>query len=323
MFDLKEIYEPDSLEEALQIFRDHPSAKIIAGGTDVLIKIRDDAWDEIELLSLDKIDELRNIKINGDGEISIGAMVSFNGVMSNPIIKDKLPMLSHAASTMGGPQIRNMATFGGNLANGVVSADSAPMLMALDASVKILSFANESAGSITDASSRTGTNLNTSSRTGTNLASERIVPLTEFYLGPGKVVLQPGEILTEILIPKSSLVGLSGYYYKYAVRNAMDIANLSIAAVFKLDDDGIINDMRISLGVAAPTPIRCKEAEDFAIGKPMNQETLEKAGDLAVGCSKARDSWRASKEYREHLIVVLLKECCKLAINDTSKAVKL
>ena len=318
MFDLKEIYEPDSLKEALQIYKDHPSAKIIAGGTDVLIKIRDDAWDEIELLSLDKIDELRNIKINSDGEISIGAMVSFYGVMSNSIIKDKLPMLSQAASTMGGPQIRNMATFGGNLANGVVSADSAPMLMALDASVKLLSFT-----SATDASSRTGTNLNASSRTGTNLnTSSRIVPLTEFYLGPGKVVLQPGEILTEILIPKSSLIGLSGYYYKYAVRNAMDIANLSIATVFKLDDNEIIKDMRISLGVAAPTPMRCKEAEDFAIGKPMNQETLEKVGDLAVGCSKARDSWRASKEYREHLIVVLLKECCKLAINDTSKAVK-
>ena len=308
MFDLKKIYEPDSLEEALQIYKDHPSAKIIAGGTDVLIKIRDDAWDEIELLSLDKIDELRNIKINSDGEISIGAMVSFYGVMSNPIIKDRLPMLAQAASTMGGPQIRNMATFGGNLANGVVSADSAPMLMALNASVKLLTLANES-----DATSRTVPNL----------ANERIVPLTEFYLGPGKVVLQPGEILTEILIPKSSLVGLSGYYYKYAVRNAMDIANLSIATVFELDDKGIIKDMRISLGVAAPTPIRCKEAEDFAIGKPMNPETLEKAGDIAVSCSKARDSWRASKEYREHLIVVLLKECCKLATNDTSKAVKL
>ena len=317
MFDLKAIYEPDSLEEALQIFKDHPSAKIIAGGTDVLIKLRDDAWEEIELLSLDKIDELRNIKINSDGEISIGAMVSFYGVMSNPIIKDKLPMLAQAASTMGGPQIRNMATFGGNLANGVVSADSAPMLMALNANVKLLTFANESA------SSRTGTNLaDATSRTVPNLANERIVPLTEFYQGPGKVVLQPGEILTEILIPKSSLVGLSGYYYKYAVRNAMDIANLSIATVFKLDDKGIIKDMRISLGVAAPTPIRCKEAEDFAIGKPMNQETLGKAGDLAVGCSKARDSWRASREYREHLIVVLLKECCKLATNYTTKAVK-
>ena len=318
MFDLKEIYEPDSLEEALQIFKDHPSAKIIAGGTDVLIKIRDDAWDEIVLLSLDNINELRNIKINSDGEISIGAMASFYGVMSNPIIKDRLPMLAQAASTMGGPQIRNMATFGGNLANGVVSADSAPMLMALNASVKLLTFASESA------TSRTVPNLaNATSRTVPNLVSERIVPLTEFYLGPGKVVLQPGEILTEILIPKSSLVELSGYYYKYAVRNAMDIANLCIATVFELDDKGIIKDMRISLGVAAPTPIRCKEAEDFAIGKPMNPETLEKVGDIAVSCSKARDSWRASKEYREHLIVVLLKECCKLAIKDTTKAVKL
>lgn len=294
MFDIKEIYEPKSLLEALEMYKEHPAAKIIAGGTDVLIKFHNDAWEDAELLSLDKLDELRNIKVCPEsGEISIGSMVSFYGVMSSHIIKEKVPMLAQAASTMGGPQIRNMATFGGNLANGAVSADSAPMLLALNARVKLMSHSNE-----------------------------RIVPLDEFYVGPGKVVIQPGEILTEILIPKSSQTGLKGYYYKYAVRNAMDIANISVAAVFKLDENNIIQDMRISLGVAAPTPIRCGAAEKFAIGKPMSEEVLEQAGDLAVSCSKSRDSWRASKAYREHLISVLLKECCDRAMNEPSKAVK-
>lgn len=287
MFDINEIYEPSNLKEALIMLDTYKEAKIIAGGTDVLIKLRGDAWEDISLISIEKLAELKTIKMNEIGEISIGAMVSFYGVASNSFIKEKIPMLGQACMTMGGPQIRNMATLGGNLANGAVSADSAPMLLALNARVKLCSLHNE-----------------------------RIVPLEEFYIGPGKVVIQPGELLTEILVPKESQETLVGYYYKYAVRNAMDIANLSVASAFRVDENNIIQDMRISLGVAAPTPIRCKTAEEYAIGKPMTEETLDNVGELAVSCSKSRDSWRASKAYREHLITVLLKESCERALNE-------
>lgn len=285
MFDIKNIYEPKTLREALELYSQNPEAKLIAGGTDVLIKFHNDVWEEETLISLLELRELKSITLDKHGEIVIGALSSFHDVMESKIILSRVPMFAQAASTMGGPQIRNMATIGGNLANGAVSADSAPMLLALDARVRL-----------------------------EKKDSERYMPLEDFYVGPGKVKLEPGEILTEIRIPESSQNVFKGYYYKYAVRNAMDIANISLATAFITNEDGIIEDMRIALGVAAPTPIRCRTAEEFAVGKELNSENLERIGEIAVNCSKSRDSWRASKAYREHLIPVMLKESCEKAV---------
>ncbi len=275
MFDIVNIERPETLEAALKMLSDNPKLKIIAGGTDVLIRMHNGDLEDAELMSLRGIGGLDEISVLEDGTISIGAMATFAQVFRNDIINKHLPVLAEAAVTVGGPQIRNMATIGGNVCNGAVSADSATTLFAYDAALKLVS-----------------------------PAGTRTVKISEFYAGPGKVKLEQGEILTNFLISPESYQKTSGCYIKYSIRKAMDIAMLGVSAVCKVEG-GKLSDVRIALGVAAPTPIRCKEAEAFAEGLAATPENLKEIGKLAVKASKARDSWRASKAYREHLIEIL------------------
>ena len=284
MFDIVNIERPGTIDEALKMLSDNPNLKIIAGGTDVLIHLRHGNLEEAELLSLRSISGLDEIKVMEDGTISIGAMATFAEIFRNDIINKYLPVLSEAAVTVGGPQIRNMATIGGNICNGAVSADSATTLLAYNAALKL----NSNGGT-------------------------RIIQLRDFYAGPGKVHLLPGEILTSILISEDGYRKTSGCYIKYSRRNAMDIALLGISAVCRMDGNKF-SDVRIALGVAAPTPIRCSEAEAYAFGRDITHETLKEIGRYAVKSSKARDSWRASKAYREHLIEILAYRALKEAV---------
>jgi len=186
---------------------------------------------------------------------------------------------------MGGPQIRNMATIGGNLCNGVPSADSAPALFALDAQLRLQ-----------------------------DKEGERVIPIQEFFLGPGKVALKQGEILTEILVSPENYNGYGGHYIKFSMRKAMDIATLGVAVVCKLKDKGTFDNVRIGLGVAGPTPLRCREAEEYAREKAISSQTLKEIARIAVKSTKARSSWRASKEYREHLVEELTWRALKIAV---------
>lgn len=284
MFDIGNVLEPKTLDEAVKMYNSNPNLRIIAGGTDVLIKMHHGELGGVELLSLRNIKGMNEIKMLEDESISIGAMASFTEVFRSEIINKNIYVLSEAAVSMGGPQIRSMATVGGNICNGAVSADSAPTLFALNARLKLKS-----------------------------AAGERIVPITEFYEGPGRVKLQPGEILEAILITKENYKGFNGNYIKYCNRKAMDIAMLSVSAVCKVENDKF-SDMRIALGVAAPTPIRCSDAESYALNKAVNVETIKEIAKYTLKSSRARDSWRGSKEYREHLIEVLTQRAIKEAI---------
>ncbi len=284
MFDIKSIEKPETLETALKMLSLNPNLKIIAGGTDVLIRMHKGAFPEAELMSLGGIPGLDKIRITEEGTVSIGATAVFAKIFRSGIINEHLPVLSEAAVSVGGPQIRNMATIGGNICNGAVSADSAATLLAYNGVLKLAS-----------------------------IDGERMVPIRDFYVGPGKVNLLPGEILTEIQISKDNYEGTSGCYIKYSGRKAMDIAMLGVSTICRIEG-GRFSDVRIALGVAAPTPIRCQEAEDYAIGREVSLETLKETGNQAVKASKARDSWRASKAYREYLIEVLAFRALKEAV---------
>jgi xanthine dehydrogenase FAD-binding subunit len=284
MYDIVGIESPDTLEAAIEMLSNNPNLKIIAGGTDVLVQMRNGALEEIALLSLRNIPGMADIRIMDNGTISIGAMATFAEIFRNRIINEHLPVLSEAAVSVGGPQIRNMATIGGNICNGAVSADSATTLFAYNAELKLLS--------------REG---------------ERTVPIKEFYAGPGKVNLKPAEILTAILIPETSYRKTSGCYIKHSTRKAMDIAMLGVSVICKTAE-GRFTDVRIALGVAAPVPTRCSEAEAYAIGKETSEETMREIGRYAVRASRARDSWRASKAYREHLIEILVFRALREAV---------
>lgn len=284
MFDITNIIEPSTVNEAIEMLNSNPKLKIIAGGTDVLIKLHHGNIEEVELLSIRNIPGLDEINLLEDGTISIGAMVPFSKIFRSEIINRYINILAEAAVSMGGPQIRNMATIGGNICNGAVSADGAPTLFALNALLQL--------------ESKSGV---------------RTVSIHEFYAGPGKVKLQPGEIMTAILITKENYDNMTGHYIKFSNRKALDISMLGVAVVCN-SKDGKFNDLRIALGVAAPTPLRCTEAEEFAKGKDITEETIKEIGRHAVDCSNARDSWRGSKSFREHLIDVLTQRATKEAI---------
>lgn len=277
MFDIKEIKEPQSHEEALRELNNNDELKIISGGTDVLIKLHHGKIDNAKLLSINNLNSLKEIKLLKDNTISIGATTTFSEIFRSKIINENIPILSDAAVSMGGPQIRNIATIGGNVCNGAVSADSAPALFALNALLKLKSLNNE-----------------------------RIVKITDFYDGPGRVKIEKNEILSEILIREADYKNKKGKYIKFANRKALDIAMLGVALLYEIEND-TFKDLRIALGVAAPTPIRCTNAENFGIGKKVTEEVISNIAELAKLDSNPRNSWRGSRDYRLHLVNTLIK----------------
>ncbi len=286
MYDIKALYEAASVEDAITLLAAHPEAKIIAGGSDVLIKLREGKLAGCELVSIYKIDALRGISMEPDGTIRIRPLTSFSHITRDPIIQEHINVLGEAVDMVGGPQIRNIGTIGGNTCNGVTSADSASTLHAYDAIMEI-----------------------------TGPDGVRQTPICRFYISAGKVDLKPGELLTSILIPKSSYEGYKGHYIKYAMRNAMDIATLGCSVNCKLSEDKkTLEDVRIAYGVAGPVPMRAKTAEAVAKGKPVCKETIDAFGKAALEDVNPRTSWRASRDFRLHLVEQLAKRALTEAI---------
>jgi len=286
MYDIKALYEAASVDDAIALLTAHPEAKIIAGGSDVLIKLREGKLAGCELVSIYKIDALRGISMEPNGTIRIRPLTSFSHITRDPIIQEHINVLGEAVDMVGGPQIRNIGTIGGNTCNGVTSADSASTLHAYDAIMEI-----------------------------TGPEGVRQTPIRKFYISAGKVDLQPGELLTSILIPKASYEGYKGHYIKYAMRNAMDIATLGCSVNCKLSaDKKTLVDVRIAYGVAGPVPMRAETAEAAAKGKPVCKDTIDVFGKAALEDVNPRTSWRASRDFRLHLVEQLAKRALAEAI---------
>jgi len=273
MYDMKALYEAESVSHAIELLTAHPEAKIIAGGSDVLIQMREGRLAGCELVSIYGLDELRGISMDEDGTIRILPLTSFSHITRHPIIQEHINVLGEAVDMVGGPQIRNIGTIGGNTCNGVTSADSASTLHAYDAIMEI-----------------------------TGPGGVRQMPIREFYIKAGKVALEHNELLTAILIRKESYEGYKGHYIKYAMRNAMDIATTGCSVNVKLSaDKKTIEHARIAYGVAAPVPMRAMSPEAVAAGKPVSMETVQAFGEAALQDVNPRTSWRATKEFRLHL----------------------
>ena len=286
MYDIKALYEATSVKDAIALLQAHPAAHIIAGGSDVLIKMREGKLAGCELVSIYGLDELRGVTLEADGAIRIGSLTSFSHITKDPIIQAHINVLGEAVDMVGGPQIRNIGTIGGNTCNGVTSADSGSTLMAYDAVMEV---------------------------EGPN--GQRLIPIQEWYVSAGKVSLQPAEIQTAIRIPKASYEGYFGHYIKYAMRNAMDIATTGCSVNVKLSPDKTtIQDVRLAYGVAGPVPMRALHAEAFARGKAIEDATIEGFGQAALSDVNPRDSWRASREFRLHLAKELAQRALREAI---------
>ncbi len=288
MYDMKALYEAHSVQEAINLLSEHPQAKIIAGGSDVLIQMREGKLAGAELVSIYKIDALRGVSMDDDGTIRILPLTSFSHITKDPIIQQYINVLGEAVDMVGGPQIRNIGTIGGNTCNGVTSADSASTLHAWDAIMEI-----------------------------TGPDGIRQLPIREFYISAGKVALAHDELLTAILIRRESYEGYTGHYIKYAMRNAMDIATTGCSVNVKLSDDKkTIVDARIAYGVAGPVPMRAPSAEAAAKGQSVSEETVAAFGKAALLDINPRTSWRATKEFRVHLAEELAKRALTESIRQ-------
>ena len=289
MYDMKALYEAHSVEEAVALRLEHPEAQIIAGGSDVLVQMREGKRAGAELISIYGIDAMRGICIDEDENIRIGSLTSFSHITRDPIIRKYINVLGEAVDMVGGPQIRNIGTIGGNTCNGVTSADSGSTLVAYDAVVEL-----------------------------TGALGVRRVPIRDFYIKAGKVDLRPGEIETAILIPKECYEGYKGHYIKYAMRNAMDIATCGCSANVKLSGDKkTILSARLAYGVAGPVPMRAPSAEAAANGMPVCAETVDAFAKAALQDVNPRTSWRATKEFRLHLVEELARRALTEAVRKS------
>ena len=281
MYDLKTLYEARTVRDAMRLRLEYPQAQILAGGTDVLVQMREGKRAGAELISIYGIDEMRGVSLDAEESIRIGSLTSFSHITRDPIIQKYINVLGEAVDMVGGPQIRNAGTIGGNTCNGVTSADSASTLFAWDAVIEL-----------------------------TGAEGVRRIPIQEFYLSAGKVDIRPDEIQTAILIPKASYQGCFGHYIKYAMRNAMDIATTGCSVNVVLSGDKkTIARARIAYGVAGPIPMRAPAAEAAAKDRPLTAETVEAFGAAVLEDIHPRDSWRASKAFREHIAVELARRC--------------
>lgn len=277
MYDIAKYEEAYTVEEAISLLQANPKAVIISGGSDVLIKLHEGRMPEAELVSIHGIPELKGVKMEEDGTLVIGSGTSFTQVTRSPIIQQHIPVLGEAVDMVGGPQVRNIGTIGGNVCNGVTSADSASTLFALNAWLRIQ-----------------------------GPEGERVVSIHDFYKGPGKVALNHADILTAILVTKDNYEGYGGHYIKYAMRGAMDIATLGCVVVCKVKGKQV-EDFRLALGVAGPTPMRCPKTEELVKGRVFDEKLLEEVGQSAITEVNPRTSWRASKEFRLQLVEELSK----------------
>jgi xanthine dehydrogenase FAD-binding subunit len=205
-------------------------------------------------------------------------------VAESALVRKHIPILTEAILTIGGPQVRNMATIGGNLCNGVPSADSATPLLALNAMVTI-----EGSRGL------------------------RQMPLENFFLGPSRVALEHHEMMTAITITRDNYADYYGHFYKYAMRNAMDIATIGCSAVCKVEKD-ILVDLRLAYGVAAPVPIRCKNTENRVRGSRISTALLDDIGKTVINDVRPRTSWRATRDFRLQIITTLAHRVVKQAI---------
>lgn len=277
MYDMSALYDANTVEEAVSLRLAHPDADIIAGGSDVLVQMREGKRAGHSLISIYLIDALRGVTIDEEENLRIGSLTSFSHITHDPLIQKYVNVLGEAVDQVGSPQIRNIGTIGGNTCNGVTSADSASTLHAYEAIVEL---------------------------TGKN--GVRRIPIKDFYLSAGKVDIrvEDGEIQTAILIPKESYENTFGHYIKYGMRNAMEIATLGCSVNVRMSEDkGKIDRCRIAFGVAGPVPMRTPSAEAVVNGQEPTKELVDAFAHAILEDINPRDSWRSSKAFRQHIAV--------------------
>ena len=272
-----EYFEPKTISDALSLLAKHGAeAKIIAGGTDVMVDIK---YKEEPgcLVNIKKIPGLDGIRENG-GSLRIGALATIRDVETSAVVRDKLPVLWESSHQFASLQIRNTATIGGNICRASPSGETLTPLLVLEAKAK-LAFAD----------------------------GEKTEPFTAFFQGPGKCSVGSKGLLTEIEVPYPA-AGSRGVYLKHAVRGAMDIAMVGVAVLITPDaSKNSLQDVRIGLGAVAPTPLRATKTEALLRGKSLSGALLKEAAAMAASESSPISDQRSSAEYRSWIVEALTR----------------
>lgn len=279
-------FAPKSIKEAISLFSElGGKAKVISGGTDLLMQMKQRELLPECMISLGDIPDLDYIQYDEIRGLKIGALTHVVNIENSPLIRSKFRILAQGASLLGTPAIRNQATIGGNLCNAAPSADMAPPLLVLGAMVKI-----------------------------EGAAGEKIVPLENFFTGPGQTILGNNHLLTEIQVP-NLLPRSGGVYLKQTRSQGADLALVGVAALVVMEGK-ILRDVKIALGAVAPTPIRAKRAEEILKGNELNNILLEASSQAAVNETEPIDDVRSSADYRRKLVALLTKRAVTQAVEQ-------
>jgi CO/xanthine dehydrogenase FAD-binding subunit len=274
---------PRSLEEAVQLKAAHPRAQLLAGGTDLLVQLRARRKETDLVLDIKHVPELNALSYDSGRGLTLGAAVPCYRIYGDAAVRRVYPALAEVANLIGGTQIQGRASAGGNLCNAAPSADFIPILIALRATCRI-------AGA----------------------GGNRTVPVEDFCTGPGRNVLQPGELLVSLDLPPPDPHS-GARYLRLIPRNEMDIA-IAGAGVAVVLDNGTFRSARIALASVAPTPLYVREAGEALAGKPVNAASIQAAADLARAAAKPITDMRGTIEYRRHLCAVLTRRALEAAV---------
>ena len=281
---------PLSLREAVALLAQKDQrARVMAGGTDILVQLRAGRRDVDLLVDCKAIPELNELTCDSEGGLTLGAAVPCHRIHGDRVVRAAYPGLVDSASLIGGTLVQARATLGGNLCNAAPSADSIPIMIALKGICKIM---------------------------GPDGARE--VPVEDFCTGPGQTILRPGELLVSLRFPPPE-PSSGAHYMRFTPRNEMDIA-VAGAGVSVLLDNGAFASARIALSAVAPTPLFAREAGEALKGRPINEDSIRMASEMAAKTAKPIADMRGSAEYRTHLCEVLTRRALNVAIQRAKEA---
>ena len=271
---LKEVYNSRSIEEVVGLLGKYGNgAKLISGGTDIIIELKNKKIKPKVLIDISKIEELKKIE-EDENNIKLGSGVTFTEIVQNPLFGGNLHGLYKACRMVGSPQIRNKGTLGGNIANGSSAADSIPPLIALGATIKILS-----------------------------IQGTREIPLEDYYIDK----LEPNEIITEIKFKKPNK-NQTLTFAKLGLRKALAISRLSIASLIELNEEGLIESAKVASGALGKYPMIEKEVEEYLINKEINEKTIKGAIITLQNSMEERLKGRSTLPYKRVAVSSILRE---------------
>ena len=281
-----EYLEARTLRQAISLLQRYgDQARLVAGSTDFLVRWRQGVWQPQYVINLQHIPALQRVSYSARNGLRLGAMVTVQTLETHPAIRRHYPALATGATSFAGVQLRNLATVGGNICNASPAGDTLPALLAFDTQCRVV-----------------------------GPEGERMVALDQFFAGPGRTVLRPGEILAELRLPPP-LPNSGSLYIKHSPRGAMDIATVGVASMISLERRGAVcREVRIALASVAPTPVRARGVEDMLRGQTLTPQLMAAAAQEAQTRVTPIDDVRGSAAYRKSIVEALTQRTLERAI---------